>query len=223
VRIRLNTDSGSRTKRQQLGRFLQLLGLCLIGLYALLRLNGYIANYAGLKAFSVLTNTAAADPMPDFTLWDSKRVEAYKQTLLKNINPPLGVLEIDKLDLQVSIFEGTSDFVLDRGVGHIEWTERIAGKGNIGIAGHRDGFFRGLKDLVRGDDVRLIALDATYIYKIDQILIVDPEEISVLDSGPTPTLTLVTCYPFYFVGHAPKRYIIKASLIRTTSIKDFSK
>ena len=203
-----------------------MLGLALIGLYFVIRAYGHAANYVALQSFTLknhVISAAAAEPMPDFTLWDSKRVDAYKQALLQNINPPLGVLEIKKLGLKVSIFEGTSDFVLDRGVGHIEDTEPIDGKGNIGIAGHRDGFFRGLKDLAKGDTIQLTGPNATYKYVIDQIMIVDPDDVQVLDPGPKPSITLVTCYPFYFFGHAPQRYIVKASLQRTDSITDLNK
>jgi len=217
----LNKISGAPSNRQQLAMILRVLGLAFIALYALIRAYSHAANYAALEAFSLRTqNAVAAESMPDFTLWDSKRVEAYKQALLKKINPPLGVLEIDKLGLKVSVLEGTTDFVLDRGVGHIEGTEPIGGKGNIGIAGHRDGFFRGLKDLARGDTIRLVTTGLRYSYKIDQILIVNPEDVYVLDPGPKPSLTLVTCYPFYFFGHAPQRYIVKASLQRSESLRN---
>jgi sortase A len=218
----LNQNSGAPTNRQRLARVFWVLGLALIGLYVVIRAYGHAANFLALEAFSLQGTAAAAEPLPDFSLWDSKRVDAYKQALLKKISPPLGVLEINRLGLKVSIFEGTSDFVLDRGVGHIEDTEPIDGKGNIGIAGHRDGFFRGLKDLVRGDTINLTAPGKKYIYKIDQILIVNPDDVYVLDPGPKPTVTLVTCYPFYFFGHAPRRYIVKASLQRTESIKNIS-
>jgi sortase A len=219
----LNTDTAPTTNRQRLAKFLRVLGLAFIALYVLIRAYGHVANYAALEAFSLQNrNVTAADDMPNFSLWDSNRVRAYKQAILKKISPPIGVLEIDKLGLKVSVFEGTSDFVLDRGVGHIEGTEKIDGRGNIGIAGHRDGFFRGLKDLAQGDTIELTAPGVRYSYKIDQILIVDPEQVSVLDPGPKPLLTLVTCYPFYFVGHAPKRYIVQASLQRTESIKNIS-
>ena len=212
------------TNRQRFGYILRALGLGLIALYVVIRFYSHASNYLSIEAFSSKIQAAeAADPMPDFTLWDSKRVEAYKTALLKKMLPSIGVLEIDKLHLKVAIFEGTSDSILDRGVGHIEDTEPIDGKGNIGIAGHRDGFFRGLKDLVKGDTIHLHAPGVQYTYKIEKILIVNPDDVYVLDPGKKPELTLVTCYPFYFFGHAPQRYIVQATLEKTESVKNNSR
>jgi sortase A len=85
--------------------------------------------------------------------------------------------------------------------------------GNSGIAGHRDGFFRGLKNIAVGDVIELKTPRAKEIYRVERIWIVEPEDISVLDPTTTPSLTLVTCYPFYFVGPAPKRYIVRAERV----------
>jgi sortase A len=90
-------------------------------------------------------------------------------------------------------------------------------QGNIGIAGHRDGFFRALKDVVAGDTIELESLGRTDSYRIDQAVIVDPNDTSVLRPRATPSLTLVTCYPFYFVGSAPKRYILRASIVSSAT------
>ena len=83
--------------------------------------------------------------------------------------------------------------------------------GNMAIAGHRDGFFRGLKDLGVGDTIEMATMGRTATYIIHRITIVDPDNVSVLKPGPHASLTLITCYPFYFVGSAPKRYIVQAS------------
>ena len=190
-----------------------MLGIVLIAIYGLVRLHGFLWNYASSKAFSLAAETMSeGEPSPDFSLWDSKRIGAYKDALLRKFDPPLGILRIDKIGVRVAMFEGTDDFILNRGVGRISGTSAAAEKGNIGIAGHRDGFFRGLKDIVKGDELQLITTGKTYNYKVDQVLIVDPKDVWVLDPGEKPSLTLVTCYPFYFIGHAPKRYIVKASL-----------
>ncbi len=157
-------------------------------------------------------NETGTDSSADFSLWDQKRIQAYKTALIQKFDPPLAVLRIERIGLAVSVFEGVDDLTLDRGVGHIPDTGRIGGSGNIGIAGHRDGFFRGLKDISKGDNVQLVSAEATYNYTIDQILIVKPEDVWVLAPQKKASLTLVTCYPFYFVGHAPSRYIIQASL-----------
>ncbi len=199
--------------RLWVGRVLRVLGLMLLGIYAIVRLHGFLWNYAAVEAQSLLSKQDAGNESPvDFSLWDTKRIQAYKEALLKTFDPPLGVLRIDRIRLEVSIFEGTDETTLNRAVGHIEGTAGIGGTGNIGIAGHRDGFFRGLKDLNVGDTIELSTSSDKRIYTINKILIVKPEDVWVLTPRSEPSLTLVTCYPFYFVGHAPERYIIQASL-----------
>ncbi len=105
---------------------------------------------------------------------------------------------------------GTDDFVLDRAVGHIDDTALPGMDGNSGIAGHRDGFFRGLKDIAAGDAIELETLKERQLYRVERTWIVDPEDVSVLDSTPARSLTLVTCYPFYYIGSAPQRFIVRA-------------
>ena len=151
------------------------------------------------------------DGLPDFRLWSEQRIKGYQASLLVNVPPPLGVLEIPTLRLSVPVLEGTDDLILDRAVGHIRGTAPPGGSGNIGLAGHRDGFFRGLKDIHVGDEIELHSRGGTSHYLVDGIQIVPPTDVSVLDAGDKPSLTLVTCYPFYFVGSAPSRYIVHAT------------
>jgi sortase A len=108
------------------------------------------------------------------------------------------------------VLPGTDDFVLDRAVGHIDDTALPGTNGNIGIAGHRDGFFRGLKDIAAGDPIELETRKGRELYRVERTWIVDPEDVSVLDPTPVQSLTLVTCYPFYFIGSAPQRFIVRA-------------
>jgi sortase A len=120
-------------------------------------------------------------------------------------------MSIDKLDIHVPVFNGTDDLTLNRGAGRIIGTARVGETGNLGIAGHRDGFFRGLKDSAVGDRIQLKTVHGEIHYAVSSIDIVDPEDVSVLAPTVEDTITLVTCYPFYYVGHAPKRYIVKAT------------
>src|SRR5207344_2603970 len=117
---------------------------------------------------------------------------------------------IPKIRLEVAVLPGTDDHTLDRGAGHIEDTPQPGAAGNSGIAGHRDGFFRGLQDIAAGDAIELDTLEGTHVYRVERTWVVEPEDVSVLDPTPTRALTLVTCYPFYFVGPAPKRFIVRA-------------
>jgi sortase A len=155
-----------------------------------------------------------------FSLWSEQRIAAYEDSLTEHLALPLATLRISKVHLEVPVLDGTGQLVLNRGVGHIDGTVLPGKDGNIGIAGHRDGFFRALKDVGLGDAIELETKDRTDTYRVTKIVIVDPDNVSVLRSRSVPTLTLVTCYPFYFIGSAPQRYIVEASLtnvVRQTS------
>ena len=148
---------------------------------------------------------------PNQNLWAEKRIHEYEESLKQAGDPPLAVLTIDKLDIAVPVYNGTDDFNLNRGVGRVKGTAWIDTDGNLGIAGHRDGFFRPLKDIQEGDTIDLQTARGTVTYEVSSITIVDPDDVSVLAPTQDRTITLVTCYPFYYVGHAPKRYIVKAT------------
>lgn len=149
---------------------------------------------------------------PDFRLWSSKRIEDYARGVREYGETPLAVLRISKVNLEAPVVNGTDDLSLNVGVGHIAGTVRPGEDGNIGIAGHRDSFFRVLKDVVPGDAIELQNPNRTDTYVVDRILIVNTDDVSVLQPRLHPSLTLVTCYPFYFIGSAPRRYIVQASL-----------
>jgi sortase A len=125
---------------------------------------------------------------------------------------PLAILRIPKINLEAPIFNDTDDVTLNRGLGRIPGTARVGEIGNLGVAGHRDGFFRGLKDIGPGDILELNLFGKTEKYVVSRIQIVKPEDTSVLRPTATQTLTLVTCFPFYYVGSAPDRYIVTASI-----------
>ncbi|HEX7251391.1 MAG TPA: class D sortase [Thermoanaerobaculia bacterium] len=146
----------------------------------------------------------------DTSLWAPKRIREYEETLRQKASDPVAVLRISKLGIEVPVFPGTDDFALNRGVGWIEGTARPGEEGNSGIAGHRDGFFRPLKDIAKGDSIELLTLAGSRMYQVEEIQIVDPNDVQVLDPTPQAALTLVSCYPFYFAGSAPKRYIVRA-------------
>lgn len=122
----------------------------------------------------------------------------------------VGRVEIPKLHLSAVIFQGTDSKVLDHGVGHLDGSALPGQPGNVVLAAHRDTFFRSLKDIRRGDTVEVKTPFGSRTYEVDSTTIVDPTQVSVVEPTPEPTLTLITCYPFYFVGHAPKRFIVRA-------------
>ncbi len=125
----------------------------------------------------------------------------------------LGRIEIEKVGLAVMILEGTDNRTLRRGVGHIPYTALPGQRGNVGIAGHRDTFFRGLRNIARNDEITLTTLEGTFRYDVDFSEVVEPNDTEVLDPSSDATLTLVTCYPFSYVGNAPKRLIVRAHMI----------
>ena len=109
---------------------------------------------------------------------------------------------------------GTDKRTLDRAVGRIEGTAQPGEPGNMGIAGHRDGFFRGLRKLEVGDEIIFTTLEGVAHYEVTSLRVVKPEAVEVLDPTEQPVLTLVTCYPFYYVGDAPNRFIVAARRVR---------
>jgi sortase A len=203
-------------------------GLTVLAIYGLARMDSIFSSQAAIRSLAALDSPAVAvgldesedvDPgETDFSLWDKKRVQDYKESVRKHLRVPLAVLQITKLQLEVPVFDGTDDLTLNRGVGRIPGTGRPGEQGNIGLAGHRDSFFRGLKDIAMGDAIGLKTRKGTDTYRVDRLQIVAPEDVEVLRPRSVPSLTLVTCYPFYFIGSAPQRFIVTASLTREKSV-----
>lgn len=190
-------------------------GVVLLAAYAAAQAIAVVGSEQAVVSFR-LAQAEGGSPGPesapevDMSLWSANRVEAYRQSASAKLLPPQALLHIPGIDLIVPMFAGTAEIYLSRGVGHIEGTAGLDETGNLGIAGHRDGFFRGLKDVAVGDVVELETLDEARQYRISDISIVEPDNVEVLEDTTEATLTLVTCYPFYFVGHAPQRFIVRA-------------
>ena len=123
----------------------------------------------------------------------------------------IGRIDIPRLGLSAIVIEGTSATSLRRAVGHITGTALPGQPGNVGISGHRDTFFRPLRNVRQGDLVALTTLTGEYRYRVVSTKVVPPENVAVLDAGSQESLTLVTCYPFYYVGPAPSRFIVRAA------------
>ncbi len=175
---------------------------------------GESASGAATAAATSGSSRFAVEDEPDTTLWSPGRVDDYEASLAVDFDPPEGVLRIPAISLEVPVLQGTDDITLNRAVGRIPGTARVgATKGNLGIAGHRDSFFRGLKDIGPGDTIQLETLWNKLTYEVADITITTPSDVTVLQRSEEGMLTLVTCYPFYFVGHAPKRYIVTAKLV----------
>ena len=202
-------NSGIKRKLGWLEIGLYLGGVALLAVFFQIRADSDRQREDGVRAFHEAgLKTVMA---PDQELWDARRVAEYQKSLKVEAGPPLAVMTIDKLNIQVPVYDGADDFNLNRGVARIKGTATIDAAGNLGIAGHRDGFFRGLKDIAMGDRIELQTARGEVHYAVSSIEIVEPNDVSVLAPTPEQTITLVTCYPFYYVGHAPKRYIVKAT------------
>ena len=171
------------------------------------------SNRQDLERFSALQVSATHPEMPDQSLWSHDRINAWRKALSEPGPAALAVLRIPKIRLEVPVLSGTDERTLDRGVGHITDTAQPGTDGNSGIAGHRDGFFRGLKDIAPGDLIELDTLQGQDVFRVERTWVVRPDDVSVLDQTPARTLTLITCYPFYFVGAAPLRFIVRAGRI----------
>ena len=222
-------NTGSKTV-QMFERGLLLSGLLLLALFALAHVHRFIMVRAEMARFEAKKVAAARgdvrtrpadsteyhtdDPeawSTEHSLWSPQRIRSYEATLSEPAEA-LAVLRIPKLHLEVPVLDGTNQFTLNRGVGRIAGTALPGQAGNIGIAGHRDGFFRRLKEISEGDVIELVRISGTDVYVVDRIRITNPADVGVLKARAKPSLTLVTCHPFYFVGPAPNRYIVEASL-----------
>jgi sortase A len=202
-------------------------GIALLGLFLIVRADAAFGRKAAMSEFreararvstlpastGARARSFAALASPDKSLWSPERVRGFDASLSRHFAAaPLAILRLPTIDLEVPVLAGTDELALNRGVGHIEGTPRPGQPGNVGIAGHRDGFFRGLKDISAGDPIEVESLVGIDRYTIESITIVAPDRVDVLAPTSVPSVTLVTCFPFYYVGNAPKRYIVRAAL-----------
>ena len=124
----------------------------------------------------------------------------------------IGRLEIPRLGVSSIVRAGSDARTLQLAIGHIPGTALPGENGNVGLAGHRDTFFRRLRNIRSDDEIRLVTAEGTFIYRVQRTNVVQPRDVWVLDPTARPTLTLVTCYPFTYIGSAPQRFIVRAAL-----------
>lgn len=201
---------------------LLVIGLICAAIFVAARLESYFASRAAIEQFErsmrdanpirVADDQTPAGAEQDFSGWSEKRVRSYAGAVQKQLGIALAVLEIPRIQLKAPVFDGTDELTLNHAVGLIEGTAWPGESANVAIAGHRDGFFRKLKGIRLGDQIELETRRGTDVYAVNKIQIVTPQDVSVLQSDGKPSLTLVTCYPFYSIGAAPKRFVVKAHL-----------
>lgn len=188
-------------------------------------LSDHVMQQARLAQFSAAESGAPDTRMalrdietPDRSDWSAIRVRKYQELKRNHHQMPQAVLRIPVLRLEAEIFSDTEDRSLDLGIGHIEGTARPGENGHIGLAGHRDSYFRRLGDVASDSTIEIVTAHGRWIYAVEDTSIVDPDDVHVLAPTGEPTLTLVTCYPFYFMGNAPQRFIVRARLIRAAPL-----
>jgi len=208
-------------------------GVAMLAFYFGARIGGEIEREQGIKAF-VEARAEANSPYPDFVTPRSLDWPDSESPVLVASQPalasqewvgtqedempvfpdmeslPIALLRIGRVGLEVPVYADTTERNLNRGAGWVKGTAAPDDGGNIAIAAHRDGYFRVLKDVAVGDVLELESITQERLYRVTEISIVEPGDTSSLSATETAAVTLVTCYPFYFVGHAPQRYIVRA-------------
>lgn len=176
---------------------------------------------AALAWYATVTIDAAREQAAlSSELEHSRAAAARPATDSRLVAPPLapralvGRIEVPRLRLSTVAREGVDTRTLRASAGHVPGTALPGEPGNAAFAAHRDTFFRPLEGIRQGDDIRVTTTTGAFRYQVTGTRIVDPEDVSVLDATPDATLTLVTCYPFDYIGSAPQRFIVKARLVR---------
>src|SRR5215203_184871 len=200
-----------------LERALLVIGIFCLGVFAYAWVDAKVYQYQENKLLDDSASQAAAsraaaetDALASFQERDAgpkPRQEPKEEGAL------VGRVEIPRIGVSGIVLEGVEKKTLRRGIGRIPGTALPEDGGNVGLAAHRDSFFRGLKDIRKNDIITLKTLESTYYYRVDWTEIVRPEDTHVLEDTGVPELTLVTCYPFYYVGSAPKRFVVRAERI----------
>jgi LPXTG-site transpeptidase (sortase) family protein len=180
-------------------------GALLVSVVAFARLEGEAGRQSAIESFQT------ASSLPDQSLWSPERIEGFQASLDAVSEPPVAILRVPDLGLEVPVYASASELHLNRGAGLIEGMGLPDKGGNLGIAGHRDGFFRVLKDVQPGQRIEVQTRVRTHRFRVVSTEVVDPSDRRVLADTLDPTVTLVTCYPFYFLGSAPQRFIVRGA------------
>lgn len=184
---------------------LWVVGLAVILFYFAAVAHGEIERRDGIAEFT------GAYSAPDRSTWSQSRIDAFEESVTSG-SMPVAVLRITRVNLEVPVYTEATERNLNRGAGLIVGTALPGSDGNVGIAAHRDGYFRTLRHVSIGDVIELDSPNAQSTYLVSELSIVDPTDTRPLNETETPAITLVTCYPFHFAGSAPKRYIVRAVL-----------
>jgi sortase A len=187
-------------------RLLLVIALVSLGYYSYVTAEAYLYQAYETRELDAILQNATEPPTGAATVTSVRRRPATAQ------GSPIGRIEIPRLGVSAVVRAGADARTLRLAVGHIAGTAFPGDRGNVGLAGHRDTFFRKLRDIRPGDVIRVVTPDGTFTYRVSRTNIVNPGDVWVLDPTDQPVLTLVTCYPFSYVGSAPQRFIVRAAL-----------
>lgn len=220
-----NLSAPLKSTQRTIERALLLAGLIPLAVYAGSRIQGVVLSRLAVQRFETAARKGPIADNPgksgaasqiEVSVWSESRIHIYKQSLVRHASPVSAVLRRTNIQWELPGGTGTGTLGLNRGIGWITGTTQPGQSGNFGPAGRRDGSFRRLKDLGVGLRAELVTHDTTDPSVIHKVRVVNPQDVSVLRPGP-PSLTFVTCHPFYCVGGAPQRYGVKASILRSVS------
>jgi len=179
-----------------------LLGAILVGMY--------LKDYREAQAFQSAQSSRLESVLVENEEPSSATHQAPRAPAIEVAKGVIGRIEIPRLKISAIIAEGIDTPTLKIAVGHIPSTRLPGEVGNVGLAAHRDGFFRGLGEVRKNDLIRIVTPHGTYSYHVEWGEVMDPHRVDVLDSTKERWVTLVTCYPFHWIGRAPKRFIVRA-------------
>ena len=201
------TPPPPRRLMRWLARLLLVIGIAGLGYY------GYVSAESALyQAYEMRELEAILARVPDAPAAVPPGTPARPPTILEK-GSPVGRLDIPRLGVSAVVRAGSDARTLRLAVGHSPGTSLPGEGGNVGLAAHRDTFFRRLGEIRADDEVRLVTPDGTFTYRVQSTRVVNPSDVWVLDPTAAPALTLVTCYPFTYVGSAPRRFIVRAHLV----------
>lgn len=186
------------------------------------------AAYYLFLAIGIAGLTCAGYSLVDAHAYQAREQNAFERSQIKNVSQSkepalvgeggvIGEMEVPRLGLKIIVEQGDSGRILRRAVGHIPETALPGQSGNVALAGHRDSFFRPLRDIRSGDVITLKTRNAEFQYQVESTAVVPPSDVSVLQASSGRTLTLITCFPFYYVGAAPNRFVVRAHQMESTN------
>lgn len=189
------------------------LGASLLALHSTTALWAQYGRQVAVEEFEGSREQTLVVPRPDRSLWAPTRTDEYERALRIPGIRAEAVIRIKSISLEVPVFAGATELHMTLGAGRVVGSPGFGEPGNVGVSSHRDGHFRKLKDIRVGDRIVVETRSASYTYVVQEIRITDPSDTSVLWPGSRPELTLLTCYPFYYRGQAPQRFVVRAEML----------